>query len=106
MSLACSSTSSLGGSMKKVIDGHIAFATEMSLVTLSITNIRIVAIIKLVQGLPGGCGCNRKAREISALNGFRSVCVLLTELDKQEIKAHFNCESVEISESGAVFCSF
>jgi hypothetical protein len=92
--------------MKKIINGHLEFGKEIVAVKFSTQNMRLLALFNLINGLSGGCGCNRKAREISAINGFRSVCNILTDSDKSEIKTHFNVESVDICEGGAVFCSF
>lgn len=92
--------------MIKKIDGYVNFAKEASLVNFSSKNLRLLALINLINGLSSGCGCSLRERRSFCLNGFRQVCSILKDSDKIEMKAFFKVETIEIMEKDLTFCSF
>ena len=92
--------------MVKKIDGYLEFGQEIILVHFSSTNMRIVMLLNLINGLSFGCGCSRQARVMFVSKDFREVCSSLRDIDKAEIKTFFGVENVEIMENGATFCMF
>lgn len=69
-------------------------------------NSNMAAFVQIVQGLGGGCSCNRASRIKFCEMNYLNMANLIDDSMKNFIKQKYGAESVEILTDGVLFYKF
>lgn len=91
--------------IKITINNYKELVERLSGFDLSKNN-NMLTFVQLVQGLGGGCSCNRASRIKFCEMNYLNIANLMDDSMKNFIKQKYGAESVEILTDGALFYKF